>query len=404
MEHIIVAGAGQAGSTLAETLRSEGFAGRLTLVGAEPVPPYQRPPLSKGYLLGDVSRERLFLRPGDFYAEHDIDLRLGQPACDIDTVARTLRIGDETLRYDALALTTGLEPRNLPEDMGGSLGNVYSVRTLADVDAMARPLAEARHVLVIGGGYIGLEAAAVARKLGIEVTLVEAGQRILGRVAAPETSDYFRTLHAANGVEIREALALDHLTGKNGKVCGAALGDGTEIACDAAIVGIGLVPRCAIAEAAGIDTDGGVAVDEFGRSSDPHVWAAGDCAALPFRGGRIRLESVQNAIDMAEAVARNMLGAETPYRPVPWFWSDQYDVKLQIAGMNTGYERIVLREGDKPGSTSHWYFAGDRLLAVDAMNDGRAYMVGKRLLEAGRSPDPDAVADPERDLKALLRA
>lgn len=404
MDHIIVVGAGQAGCTLAETLRSQGYAGSLTLVGAEPVPPYQRPPLSKGYLLGDVARERLFLRPEEFYAEHHIDLRLGRPGGDIDTAARTIKLGDETLHYDALALTTGLVPRNLAEDMGGALGNVYVVRTLADVDAMASPLAQARHVLVIGGGYIGLEAAAVARKLGIEVTLVEAGQRILGRVAAPETSDYFRTLHAANAVEIREALALDHLIGKDGKVCGAALGDGTEIACDAAIVGIGLLPRCEIAEAAGIDTDGGVAVDEFGRTSDPHVWAAGDCAALPFRGGRIRLESVQNAIDMAAAVARNMLGAETPYRPVPWFWSDQYDVKLQIAGVNTGYDRIVLREGDKPGSMSHWYFAGDRLLAVDAMNDGRAYMVGKRLLEAGRSPDPEALADPASDLKALLKA
>ncbi len=400
MERIVVLGAGQAGASLVARLRNQGFQGRITLIGAEPVPPYQRPPLSKAYLLGEMALERLFLRPESFYADHQIELRLGKPATAIDLAARTVTLGDEQLPYDALALTTGARPRRLPAANGGDMHGVHVVRDLADVDAMAPEFQAGRRVVIVGGGYIGLEAAAVAASKGLEVTVLEMAARILQRVAAPETSDAIRALHQRHGVRIREGLGLTRITGE-GQVDGVELADGTHLPADFVIAGIGVLPATELAEAAGLTLDNGIAVDAQGRSSDPHVWAAGDCASFPWRGGRLRLESVQNAIDQAELVAGNMLGAGRDYAPVPWFWSDQYDLKLQIAGLNTGYDRVVIREAE---ARSHWYFAGEKFLAVDALNDSRAYMVGKRLLEAGRSPAPEQVADPRTDLKALLRA
>ncbi len=402
MDDIVVIGAGQAGASMVARLRKDGFAGRLTLIGEEPVPPYQRPPLSKGYLLGGMALERLFLRPESFYADETIALRLGQRVDAIDRAAKTVSVGGETIAYDQLALTTGSVPRQLPASIGGNLAGVHVVRTLADVDAMAPDVTEGARALIVGGGYIGLEAAAVAAKLGAEVVLVEAADRILQRVAAPETSEFFRTLHRGHGVDIREGVGLDRLTGEGGRVTGAVLSDGSELPADFVVVGIGIEPATALAQAAGLDVDNGIAVDALGRTSDPAIWAAGDCCSFPYRGGRLRLESVPNAIDQAECVAGNMLGAGVAYVPKPWFWSDQYDVKLQIAGLNTGYDRIVTRRGES-GAVSFWYFRGDDLLAVDAMNDPRAYMVGKRLIEAGRSADAAVIADGSADLKTLLR-
>ena len=399
MTHIAVIGAGQAGASLVAKLRAEGFDGDITLIGAESVLPYQRPPLSKAYLLGDMALERLFLRPQSFYDENNITLRLGTQVTAIDTTAKTIAIGDEKLNYDQLALTTGSTPRKLPASAGGALGGVYTVRDLADVDAMAPHVNEGRRVLVVGGGYIGLEAAAVCAKKGMQVTLVEMADRILQRVAAPETSDYFRALHAGHGVDIREGVGLSGLTGDT-QVTGARLSDGSELACDMVIVGVGIAPGTALAEAAGLTLDNGIATDAMGRTSAPDVWAAGDAASFPYRGHRIRLESVPNAIDQAEIVARNMLGAGVEYVAKPWFWSDQYDIKLQIAGLNAGYDQVVVRDGAT--ARSHWYYAGDTLLAVDAMNDPRGYMVGKRMIEAGRTPDPALVADASVDAKALM--
>lgn len=400
MSHIVVIGAGQAGASLVAKLRNLGHAGRITLIGEEPAPPYQRPPLSKAYLLGEMAEERLYLRPESFYAEQNITLRLGVPVSAIDTDAKTVHLGDEVLSYDQLAFTTGSVPRRLPAAIGGELEGVFTVRTLADVDAIAPRMTAGKRVLIVGGGYIGLEAAAVASKLGLQVTLVEMADRILQRVAAPQTSEFFRQLHRDHGVDLREGVGLERLTGRH-QVESAVLTDGTELALDLVIVGVGITPAMALAEAAGIALDNGIGVDEMGHCSAPNVWAAGDCASLPYRGERIRLESVQNAIDQAEAVAANMLGANVPYVPKPWFWSDQYDVKLQIAGLNTGYDRVVTRDDD--GAKSHWYYRGDSLLAVDAMNAPRAYMVGKRLIDAGKSPAPERVADPATDPKDLLR-
>ena len=402
MKHVVIIGAGQAGSSCVAKLRNGGFDGRITLIGSEPVPPYQRPPLSKAYLLGDMALERLFLRPEAFYAEQDIDLRMGQTVTGIDTTAQTVHLGEETLDYDELVLTTGSVPNRLPAAIGGDLDGVFVVRNLADVDAMAPRFSQGAKVLIVGGGYIGLEAASVAAKLGLEVTLVEMSDRILKRVAAPETSDYFRALHQGHGVDIREGVGLERLTG-SGSVKGARLTDGTDLPVDFVIVGVGIRPDTALAEKAGLTLDNGIAVDETGRTSAPHVWAAGDCASFPYRGERIRLESVPHAIDQAECVAENIMGAGKEYVATPWFWSDQYEVKLQIAGLNAGYDRIVTRKTDAD-SISFWYFQGDRLLAVDAMNDPRAYMVGKRLIEAGKSPAGEVLSDPTVDLKTLLRA
>ncbi|SFP33588.1 NAD(P)/FAD-dependent oxidoreductase [Tranquillimonas alkanivorans] len=402
MTHIVVIGGGQAGASLTAKLRAEGFEGDVTLISEEPVPPYQRPPLSKAYLLGEMEESRLYLRPESFYVDKNIALRLGEPVTAVDTDAQTVTVGGETLHYDELALVTGSRPRRLPAAIGGDLNCVYGVRTLADVDRMKHKFEPGRRVLIVGGGYIGLEAAAVAAKLGLKVTLVEMAERILSRVAAPETSDYFRALHHDHGVDIREGAGLERLLGGT-DVTGARLTDGTEIDIDFAVVGVGIAPCTELAERAGLAVENGIRVDEYGRTSAPHVWAAGDCASFPRDGARLRLESVQNAIDQAEAVAKNMLGADQPYEPKPWFWSDQYDVKLQIAGLNTGYDRVVVRKGGDPKAASHWYYAGDRLIAVDAMNDGRAYMIGKRLIESGKSPNAETVADPDADLKSLLK-
>lgn len=392
--NIVILGAGQAAAALAARLRALGHAGPVTVIGDEPAPPYQRPPLSKAYLLGQMGLDRLTLRGPDWWADHDIALHLGERATAIDRARRVVVTDRGTYPYDQLALTLGAAPRRLPAAMGGTLPGVHVVRNLADIAELQPALVADRRLVVIGGGYIGLEAAAVARKLGLKVTLVEAAPRILGRVAAAETAEMIRELHRSHGVEIIEGVGITRITGEGG-ADGVALADGRHLPADLVICGIGVAPETALAEAAGLVIDNGIAVDAQGRSSDPAIWAAGDCASFPTPDGRVRLESVGNAIDMAEAVAANMLGAGRDYAPKPWFWSDQFDAKLQIAGLNLGHDRVVTR----PGSV--WYYRAGRLVAVDALNDARAYMIGKRLIEAGRSPTPEVLAE-AADLKALL--
>ena len=400
MSGIVIIGAGQAGSSLAIKLRALGYQGTVTLIGEEPYAPYQRPPLSKTYLLGEMALERLYLRPEEVYRDQNIELRLGTQVTAIDPVAQVISLGAETLSYDQLALTTGSTPRLLPEAIGGRLKNVFAVRGLADVDAMRPAFEGGGHVLIIGGGYIGLEAAAVAAKRGLKVTLVEMADRILQRVACAQTSDYFRALHQSHGVTLLEGVGLSSLTGTE-HVTGAILSNGATLDIDFALVGVGIQPNTQLADAAGLTLNNGIETNALGQTSQSIIWAAGDCASFPYQGQRIRLESVPNAIDQAEVVAANMLGAQKAYHATPWFWSDQYDVKLQIAGLNQGFENVVTRIGE--AGRSHWYYKAGQVLAVDAMNDPRAYMVAKRLIEAGKTADPALVADPGSDLKALLR-
>ena len=400
MSGIVIIGAGQAGSSLAIKLRALGYQGRVTLIGEEPYAPYQRPPLSKTYLLGEMALERLYLRPEEVYRDQNIELRLGTQVTAIDPVAQVISLGAETLSYDQLALTTGSTPRLLPEAIGGRLKNVFAVRGLADVDAMRPAFERGGHVLIIGGGYIGLEAAAVAAKRGLKVTLVEMADRILQRVACAETSDYFRALHQSHGVTLLEGVGLSSLTGTD-HVTGAILSNGATLDIDFALVGVGIQPNTQLADAAGLTLNNGIETNALGQTSQSKIWAAGDCASFPYQGERIRLESVPNAIDQAEVVAANMLGAQKAYHATPWFWSDQYDVKLQISGLNQGFENVVTRIGE--AGRSHWYYKAGQVLAVDAMNDPRAYMVAKRLIEAGKTADSALVADPGSNLKALLR-
>ena len=400
---IVIVGAGQAGVALAAKLRALGYADPVILIGDEAVPPYQRPPLSKKYVSGELDVERLLIRPRGWYAEQNVDLRLEQRVSALSPQEHALTFSDGSrLRYSKLALTSGARPRSLPAEIGGALPGVVTIRGLADADAIIPQLKAGMNLVVVGGGYIGLEAAAVTAAKGMQVTVLEAAERILQRVAAAETSAYFRDLHARHGVVIREASGLDRMVAQHGRIAGVLMKDGAVLPADLVIVGIGVFPNDDFAREAGLAVENGITVDAQGRSSDPDIFAAGDCANFPWQGQRTRLESVQNAIEQAEHAAAAMLGAVEHYNPVPWFWSDQYDVKLQIAGLNRGYDQVVVRPGKRPGSQSVWYYRQGALIAVDAMNDALAYAFGKKALEAGKTIAPAQAADPSVDLKAAL--
>lgn len=400
---LVIVGAGQAAFALAAKLRALKDERPITIIGSEDAYPYQRPPLSKKYLLGEMSFDRLMFRPEEWYAENNVDIRLSTWAEDIDRKAKTVRMQDgSTLAYDKLVLATGAAPRLLPASIGGDLEGVLTVRDKRDADRLMEEMKPGRRLLVIGGGYIGLEAAAVARKLGLDVTLIEMADRILQRVAAKETADIMRGIHQANGVSIREKTGLVRLVGMDGRVAAAELSDGAMLDVDFVIVGIGVTPNDRLARESGLEVGNGIVVDNYTRTSDRDIHAVGDCALLPWRGQSVRLESVQNAVDQAEATAAVLAGTETAYEAKPWFWSDQYEVKLQIAGFNLGYNETVLRPGAREGSWSVWYFRDGRFVAVDAVNDAKAYVAGKKLLDTGAEPDRAILADASADLKLLL--
>jgi 3-phenylpropionate/trans-cinnamate dioxygenase ferredoxin reductase subunit len=401
---ILVAGAGQAAIAFAAKLRELDADCEITLIGEEPSLPYQRPPLSKKYMTGEMDAERLLLRPAAWYAESKVTCRTNQRVVAVSPDNRTVSLENgEILSFDKLLFATGSTPRKLAEESGGKLAGVYTLRNLADADAISSELVPGRQLLILGGGYIGLEAAAVAASRGLKVTVVEMANRILNRVASIETADYFRKLHQSNGVKILEGTAITRLTGTQGRVTGVEFPDGSKMPVDFVLVGIGVIPDDSLASAAGLEVSNGVAVDLGTRTSNRDIHAAGDCASFEFRGSRIRLESVQNAVEQAEAAARSIAGETVEYRPVPWFWSDQYDCKLQIAGFNMGFDKTVIRRGQREGSRSVWYFAAGNLIAVDAMNDSRSYMFGKRLLELRRNLTMEQAADPDFDMKSLIR-
>ena len=403
MSKVVIIGAGQAGLEAATHLRSQGFDGEITLVGSENILPYQRPPLSKKYVLGEMSLERLYLKPKTFYQENDIKLMLGTIVKKIVRGEKKLETNCGVFEYDQLILATGSSPNRLPGVLEQNLSGIYYVRDIDDADALKKVLKPGKTALILGGGYIGLEAAAVARLKGLKVIVIEKSERILKRVACEHTSDFFRDLHQKNGVKFVEGYGLDHFTQQNGKISGAVLEDKSFYAVDLIIAGIGISPRTHLAKEAGLKIENGIKTNLQGQTSDPCIWATGDCAAFPFNDKYVRLESVQNAIEQSQLIAKNILGANLDYKPVPWFWSDQYEVKLQIAGLNNGYNQIISRANKANFSISNWYYSDDTLLAVDAINDSRAYMVGKRLLEAGKSPSKSQLSLPEIDLKDLLK-
>ena len=403
-QHIVIVGGGQAAAQAIITLRQKKFDGRITLVGEEDLPPYQRPPLSKKYLAGELGRERLLLRPPAFYEKNGVDLRLGVRAEELEPGSRRVRLDDgRSLDYDGLLLATGSRVRRL-EIPGSGLAGVHYVRNVADVDAIAEHLKPGKRLVVVGAGYIGLEVSAVAASSGLEVTVLEAVNRVMARVTCPAVSQFYRDYHTRAGVDIRCGTTISGFVG-NGRVEAVAAADGERTPCDLAIVGIGIGPVVELASSAGLTCENGIRVDGFSRTDDEAIVAAGDCTNHPSRlyDRRIRLESVQNAIDQAKVAAASLLGENQPYDTVPWFWSDQYDLKLQIAGLSQGYEEVVLRGDPDSKGFAAFYLGNGSLLAVDAVNSPKDFMLGKRLIMQRATPAPELLADPTTDLTDLLK-
>ncbi len=401
---LVVVGAGQGGLQVAESLRSGGYKEQLLLLGEEAHLPYQRPPLSKGLLLGEMEPQQLTLRQPAVYERKGIEPRLQSRVVSLDRSHHTLGLADgSSLEYHKLVLATGARPRPLPIP-GADAAGVHSLRTLDDTQAIAASLASARRVVVIGGGFIGLEMAAVATKLGKEVSVVESAERLMARVVAPEISAFYHALHESHGCRILLGRGVNELlSDASGRVSSAVLSDGETLSADMVVVGIGVQPNDALAAAAGIDCEGGVVTDACGRTSDPHVYAIGDCAARRLEDASLRrLESVQNAVESAKACAAAILGQEKPFTAAPWFWSDQYDTKLQMVGLSAGCDEIVLRGDPQTRQFSYCYFKAGELLAIDSINRPADHMLGRKLLAGPNSLTPIQAADTAFDLKAAL--
>jgi 3-phenylpropionate/trans-cinnamate dioxygenase ferredoxin reductase subunit len=406
MRHFDVAivGAGHGGAQAAMQLRQLGFEGSIGLIGAEPELPYERPPLSKEYLVGEKPFERMLIRPEGFWTERRIALLPRTRVTEVDPAARTVTAdGGERIGYGALVWAAGGVPRRLQCE-GGGLPGVHVVRCKAEVDAIRGELPQVRRVAVVGGGYIGLEAAAAMRKLGKEVVLVEALDRVLARVAGPAISRFYEAEHRARGVDLRLGAAVAHIEGRNGRTAGVTLQDGETLPADIVIVGIGIEAAVAPLLAAGAAGGNGVEVDPFCRTSLPDVYAVGDCAAHENRwagGLRLRLESVQNAHDQATCAARAIAGRPEPYEAMPWFWSNQYDLKLQSVGLSVGHDVAIVRGDPASRSFSALYLLEGRVIALDCVNATRDYVQGRKLIETGAVPDPAALADPGVPLRSL---
>ena len=403
-QHLVIVGAGQAAAQLIHSSRQHGHEGRITLVSEEPYLPYQRPPLSKKYLSGDFERSRLFLKPDAFYAERGVDILQQRRAVELDPGAQTLRLDDDsTLSYDRLALATGASPRRLSIP-GSELDGVHYLRTIADVDTIRSSLETAKRVVIIGAGYIGLEVASSCVALGCEVTVLEAAPRILGRVVSDETAGFFADLHASHGVDIHCNAAIDRFSGQT-QVTGVVMSDGSVHACDSVVIGIGVTANIALAEHAGIECDNGISVDPQTRTNAPNIVALGDCTSHPHPaiGARVRLESVQNAIEQGKSAASTLFAEPRAFDSVPWFWSDQYDIKLQIAGLARDYDSTVVRGDPATRSFAVYYMDGRRLVAVDAIGAPREFILAKKLLAANAMLDPQKIADTNINLEEELK-
>jgi 3-phenylpropionate/trans-cinnamate dioxygenase ferredoxin reductase subunit len=390
MTGVIIIGAGQAAASFVAKFRALDQKTALTIYGDEPEIPYQRPPLSKKYATGDMAKAQLYLRPETWYSDQNIRLKTSVEVTSIDRTKRTVHLSDGTIaKWTKLMIATGSRVRELPQSVTNNLSGLHYVRTLEDADHFGEVLKSGRRIVIVGGGYIGLEAAAVCAQKGMKVTLVEAGARILQRVACEETSAWFKRLHVEEGIDIKEGVGLSHFEGQGGKLTRAVLSDKSVIDAEVAVVGIGILPNTELAEACELVVENGIVVNGVCQTNDPDIYAAGDCAVTDYNGISTRLESVPNAIDQATVAGIHAAtGAAPNYVAKPWFWSDQFDVKLQIAGLNRGYTSVVTRPGKTSRSMAHFYYRGDTLLAIDAMNAPSVYMIGKRLLEAGKTIPP----------------
>ena len=402
----VIVGTGQAGFQAAASLRTEGYAEAITLIGEEPQIPYQRPPLSKGFALGQMDFENIELRPEKFYHEHRIDLITGKSVVEIDRAAKQVRLESGKLfPYEKLALAVGSRNRKLAIK-GAEIEGVVYLRSFDEAVAVRDHLNNAKEVVVIGGGFIGLELAAVACTMGKDVTVVEALPRLMSRAVAPIISDFYSKLHTGKGVKVVCDATVTKIGNSSGKVRSVVLSDGSKRPADLIIVGVGVVPNVALAKDAGLNVANGIAVDEYLQTNDENVFAIGDCAEFPcvFTGARIRLESVQNAADQAQCVAGTIAGRRSAYKALPWFWTDQFDAKLQMAGISHGHDRIVTRGSAENGKLSVFYFKDNRLIGIDSINRPLDHIMGRKLMAANAQLTPAQAADESFDLKRLAHA
>ena len=404
MDRIVIVGGGQAAGQACASLRQEGYEGALTLVSEEPRPPYQRPPLSKQYLSGEQGIERVSLRPEKFYEDNNVELVLGVAVTQLDCDGREVKLaGGRSLGYDKLVLATGSRVRRLDGLPGADLGGIHYLRTIEDADGIRQGLSAAKNVVIVGGGYIGLEVASVAAEANASVTLLEAESRILARVATEQLSEFFAGVHTDRGVTIRTSASVTGFSGQ-GAVSGVTLASGDEVPADLVVIGVGIVPNVELAEEAGIRCDNGIVVDEYCRTSQEDVLAAGDCTSHPnaLLGRNIRLESVPNAMEQARIAAATISGNPKPYTAEPWFWSDQYDLKLQMAGFAEGADSHVVRGDPQTNQFITFHLRGGVVVGADAVNSVREFLPCRKLVATGASPDPAALADASIPVKELV--
>lgn len=400
-DSVVIVGAGHAAGQAVASLRQEGFEGTIVVIGDESVVPYQRPPLSKKFLAGEIGLDRVLFKPVEFYAQADAELILDTEVEKIDRGAKKVVLEDgREIEYGKLILTTGGRVRKL-DVPGASLPGVFYLRTISDVESVRAHFSNGEKLVIVGGGYIGLEVAAVAVKHGIDVTVVEMGETVLGRVTCPEVAKFFQRVHTEEGVKILTGTGLESIEG-DGHV-EAVVAGGQRIETDFVIAGVGILPNVELAADAGIECDNGILVDEFCVTSDPNIYAAGDCTnhPNPIYDRRLRLESVHNALEQAKTAAASICGKQKPYGQVPWFWSDQYDLKLQIAGLNHGYDQVVIRGDLNSRSFAAFYLKDGKLIAVDAINRAPEFMMSKMLLQKGVSIPPERLADESIPMKAI---
>lgn len=401
---MVIVGAGQAGLQLAESLRGEGWTGPIRLLGAEPHAPYHRPPLSKQFLSGETGRDNLTIRGPEFFAKKGIELETGTPVAAIDREASEVVLADgRRVAYAGLGLATGSLPRRLALP-GADLDGILVLRGLDDAEAIAARLATARRLAVVGGGFIGLELAASARKAGVEAVVIEAAPRLMMRAVSEPISAFYADLHRRHGVEIHLGAGVTGFLGEAGRVTGVATSVGP-VAADVVVVGVGVVADDALARQAGLVCDRGIVVDAVSATSDPRIVAAGDCTARRLADGSLlRLESVQNAVEQAKSGAATLMGKVRPFTATPWFWSDQYDVKLQMVGLSAGHDRTATRGSVADAAFSIFYWRDGRLVAVDSLNRAQDHMAARRLMDKGATVAPEEIADPGFDLMAAVKA
>jgi 3-phenylpropionate/trans-cinnamate dioxygenase ferredoxin reductase subunit len=405
-EKVVIIGGGQAAAQACASLRLFSFQGAITLVGEEAALPYQRPPLSKAYMKGELAEERLYFKPAAWYEDQNIDTVLSVRATKIDRSAQTVELEHGgSVDYDALIIATGSRPRALPVE-GADLDGVFDLRDLADVERIRPRMISGQKMVIVGAGYIGLEAAAVARQMGLDVTVLEMEDRVLARVTSPIMSQFFTDEHTRQGADIRTGARLASLKGADGKVSQAVLADGSELDADIVLVGIGILPNVELAEEAGIACSNGILTDQDARTNDPRVFAAGDCAARPLvhYGRKGRLESVHNAIEQGKLSAAAIMGKPRPTEDCPWFWSDQYDLKLQIAGLSQGYDETVVRGDPEERKFAVFYLQNGKLIAVDAINSPPEFLASKKLIMTGARLAPETLRDTSKSMKEIAAA